>query len=142
VFLEMQNVDLIIFQKLKLEKPDLIGTGVFGRVYKAYSKEITKVGKVIEKICCVKIIPADKFRESEYNASERLKQKEYNDNVLIYLRMERFDEERLVVLVMDFMNGGDLKDYINKDNKLFSSRKIFEIVKQISLLTNNILFFV
>jgi serine/threonine protein kinase len=106
----------------QLEKPSLIGVGVFGRVYKA---EDRKAGK----FRCIKIIPIDKFKKEEYDVSERLKDKN-NENLIIYSQIEVFEDMKLVALVMDYINGGDLKSYTDNYVGYFSPKEIFNLIKQ------------
>jgi serine/threonine protein kinase len=119
----MKNDKDIILQ-LELKSPIMVGVGVFGRVYKAFDKN----GKLV----CVKLIPSEKFKEEEWRASEKLKNKN-DDNVIICSIMKKFEEAKLVALVMDYMDGGDLKSYIDNYSGYLSEKQIYDIIKQICL---------
>jgi hypothetical protein len=112
---------------LGLKDPTLVGIGVFGRVYKAQNQ---KDGKSY----CVKIIPSEKFNEEEYNISERLKEKR-SKNLIVFSQKQEFPKFKLVGLVMEYMNGGDLKSYIDNYNRApyLSPKEIYNFVKQICL---------
>jgi serine/threonine protein kinase len=121
----MIKYDENICSKLNLEKPELIGVGVFGRVYKAYDKKNNE-------ICCAKIIPLDKFKKEEFEISEKLKNKN-NENLIIYSNKEEFKDFKLIALIMEYMDEGDLKSYIDNHNGYFSPKEIFNLIKQICL---------
>jgi serine/threonine protein kinase len=121
----MIKADENICSKLNLEKPELIGIGMIGRVYKAYDKNTSEV-------CCVKIIPSDKFKKEEFEISEKLKNKN-NENLIIYSSKEEFKDFKLIALIMEYMDEGDLKSYIDNHNGYFSSKEIFNLIKQICL---------
>jgi serine/threonine protein kinase len=131
----MINNDENILSQLNLERSELIGVGMFGRVYKAYEKKTCKV-------FCVKIIPKDKFRREEFEISEKLKKSENiskdNENLIIYSDKKEFKEFNIVTLIMEFMNGGDLKSYVDNHEGYFSPKEIFNLIKQICL---NFLFY-
>jgi serine/threonine protein kinase len=121
----MIKYDEEICSELNFEKPNLIGVGVFGRVYKAYDKKTKEVK-------CIKIIPEEKFKSEEWELSEKLKNKK-NENLIIFSEMKIFKEKRLVALVMDYISGGDLKTYVDNHNNYFSPKEIYDLTYQICL---------
>jgi serine/threonine protein kinase len=114
-----------ICSELNFERPNLIGVGVFGRVYKVYDKNTKKVQ-------CIKIIPEEKFKIEEWELSEKLKNKK-NENLITFSQMRTFEDKKLVALVMDYISGGDLKTYIDKHNNYFSPKEIYNLTYQICL---------
>jgi serine/threonine protein kinase len=118
--------DNSVLRQLGYKNTYLIDAGNFGRVY--------KVNKPDGKIVCVKVIPLDKFKDAEYDSSEKLEKIEENDNVLICSNIRKIEDEKVVTLEMDFMNGGDLKNYIDEYSNYFSEKQIFEMVKQIGMM--------
>jgi serine/threonine protein kinase len=119
----MTRTDEEILKNLNFTNEKPIGTGVFSRVYKADNKD--------GKTRCLKIIPIDKFKREEWEASQRLKNVN-NENVIICDKL--YDtKEGLVVLEMDFIDGGDLKSYVDKHTGYFSNEEILDIVTQICI---------
>jgi serine/threonine protein kinase len=115
------ELDNQILTNLNFKNQKLIGMGVFIRVYKADNE--------VGKTRCLKIIPANKFRREEWEASLRLR-KTNNENVIICDKL--YDTTHgLIVLEMDFIDGGDLKNYVDKHVGYFSSEEILDIVSQI-----------
>jgi serine/threonine protein kinase len=99
-----------ILSSLNFRNQKLIGSNDFGRVYKADNE--------YGKTRCLKIIPVNKFRREEWEASLRLR-KINNENVIICDKLYN-TTHGLVVLEMDFIDGGDLKNYVDKE-QYFSS---------------------
>jgi serine/threonine protein kinase len=113
---------------MNLIEADLIGIGFLGRVYKT-----KKVG--YNEFLCVKIIPLDKFKDDIWKISQKLKNKA--ENLIIYSYMEKFDDENLVVLEMEYMDGGDLKTYIDNYKGFLSEKLIFSVINQIGNYFNS-----
>jgi serine/threonine protein kinase len=130
----MIMTDENILKNLNFERCSLIGVGVFGRVYKGYEKNERN------KVKCIKIIPLEKFKEEEWNISQKLKGSE-NENVLMCDDMRILKDENLVVLLMEFVNGGDLKNYVDNHSEYFTENEILDIIKQICIFFFFFIFF-
>jgi serine/threonine protein kinase len=123
----MNRIDDVIFGELGFKDCEMIGIGVFGRVYKGVEVKSNN-------IYCIKIIPFDKFKEEEYQSSERTRGVVGSENLVLSLKMQKFEDKVVVALIMDFINGGDLKKYVDNYKGFFSPQEILEMTKQISML--------
>jgi serine/threonine protein kinase len=121
-----QIVDEYVFRELGFKDCKIISIGVFGRVYKGVEVKTNN-------IYCIKIIPIDKFRNEEYQISEKLRGVFGSENLIISLKMQRFEDKGVVVLIMDFVNGYDLKNYVDNHEGFFSSQEILKMSEQISI---------
>jgi serine/threonine protein kinase len=87
----------------------------------------------------------DKFKEEEYLMLEKLKNASI-ENLIIYFNKKEFKDLKLTGLVMEYVNGGDLKSYVDKKDGYFSPKEIFNLIKQICLiiffLVQNLLFLI
>jgi serine/threonine protein kinase len=115
------EIDRRALEEFGYRNNKMIGVGVFGRVYAS-----VKDGKDI----CIKIIPLNKFDEREWKASELLRNKDCS-NIIIYT--EKLSKYNLILLEMEYMNGGDLKNYIDNLEKNLSTEEIYDIFCQICL---------
>jgi serine/threonine protein kinase len=114
------ELDVKTLESKDYKNPIIIGIGVFGRVYSVENKNGEKK--------CVKIIPVNKFDEKEWKTSTLLKNYDCS-NVIVYSKKE--EANNLILLEMEYMNGGDLKSFIDKSKSLFSTETILDMVKQI-----------
>jgi serine/threonine protein kinase len=110
-----------LLEELGFLNSDLIDAGV--RIYKAETKDS-------KNPICLKVIPSKYFKKEEYEISLKLKGKA--ENLVVCNNMYEFFKENLVILNMEYMNGGDLKTYIDTYNGYLSEKQIFSFVKQIS----------
>jgi serine/threonine protein kinase len=113
----MDDSEKILKQHLSYQSYSFIGMGTSGRVYKVVRNDIIE---------CVKIIPKENFKEGEYEVSFRLRN---NKNILV--SKQKYSINEYVVLIMDFVDGSDLKNYVKKYPRNFDKDEIFDMVSQI-----------
>jgi serine/threonine protein kinase len=116
----MQDIKLLEEHNFKNCK--MIGIGVFGKVYVVENENNQKR--------CVKIIPKNKFNELEWEASQTLKNADCSNIIICSKKIEK---NNMILLEMEFMNGGDLKKYIDDKKNILSSSDILDIFIQICL---------
>jgi serine/threonine protein kinase len=111
--------DLKVLEECSFEESKMIGIGVFGRVYAVKKKDNKR---------CIKIIPISKFNDNEWEASQILKNKDCSN---IIICSEKIIKNNLVLLEMEFMTGGDLKNYVDNQKNKFSTEELYNIIFQI-----------
>jgi serine/threonine-protein kinase len=111
-----------IFLQLGLKDYKLIGMGMFGKVYRAMDEN----GRTV----CVKIIPQQNFKKEEYLTLEKLANKKNPNIISIYYKKEI---DNFVILVMEYVDGGELKTYVDK-HKDIKQVEIFNMIYQICLI--------
>jgi serine/threonine protein kinase len=92
----------------------IIGEGNYGRVYEAISEKTREstAAKVMPKEIFKKTPKLMELVKTEIRVLKECK----NDNVVRYV--DNFLTERSVVIVMEFCEGGELQEYLNKKGRL------------------------
>ncbi|KAM3140657.1 hypothetical protein pb186bvf_007255 [Paramecium bursaria] len=103
----------------KLQK--LLGEGAFGKVYKAIHKE-TKLKFAIKKLQKEELFDKNSPLAREIDILRKL-----NHETCVHLH-EQFIDEKYVYLVLDYVRGGELFDYLDSQKQILGEKSIRNIM--------------